>query len=100
MWQSDMDLVVNYNLPQGPCHSVGKSNVKWELLIEPQKAQMPPLHIKLDIKQFVTALDISLTLILTNSKRTWELTQRRKASAFIKIYWTLNVVTKDSITKT
>ena len=43
---------------------------------------------------------ISLTLILTNSRKTWELTQRSKASAFIKIYWTLNIVTKDSITKT
>jgi len=28
------------------------------------------------------------------------LLQRSKTSAFIKIYWTLNVLTKDSITKT
>ena len=37
---------------------MGKSNVKWEPLIEPQKVLMPPLHIKLGlIKQSVTALD-------------------------------------------
>ena len=37
--------------------SVGKSNVKWKPLIEPQKVLMPPLHIKISlIKQFVTAL--------------------------------------------
>ena len=39
-------------------------------------------------------------LILTNSRRTWNLTQRSKASTFIEIYWTLNIITKDSITKT
>src|SRR6218665_519626 len=38
----------------------------------------------------------SSTLIFINSRTTWELTQRSKASAFIKIYWTLNVVTKNS----
>ena len=43
---------------------------------------------------------ISLTLFLTNSRRTWELTQRSKVNTFIKIYWTLNIVTKDSIWKT
>ena len=38
--------------------SVGKSNVKWEPLIELHKVLMPPLHIKLGlIKQFVMALD-------------------------------------------
>ena len=37
---------------------MGKSSVKWEPLIEPQKVLMPPLHIKLGlIKQFITALD-------------------------------------------
>ena len=44
--------------PQRTDFSVGKSNVKWEPLIEPQKVLMPPLHIKLGlIKQFFTALD-------------------------------------------
>ena len=37
---------------------MGKSNIKWEPLTEPQKVLIPPLHIKLGlIKQFVTALD-------------------------------------------
>ena len=36
---------------------MGKRNVKWEPLIEPQKVLMPPLRIKLGlIKQFFTAL--------------------------------------------
>ena len=38
--------------------SVGKSNIKWDRLIELIKILMPPLHIKLGlIKQFVEALD-------------------------------------------
>ena len=37
---------------------MGKSNVKLELLIEPKKVLMPPLHITLGlIKQFITAID-------------------------------------------
>ena len=37
---------------------MGKSNVKWEPLIEPHKMLMSPLHIMSGlIKQFVTALD-------------------------------------------
>ena len=37
---------------------MGKSNVKWEPLIEPQKTLMSPLHIMSGlIKQFVAALD-------------------------------------------
>ena len=43
---------------------------------------------------------MSMTLFLTNSRRTWELSQRSKVNTFIKIYWTLNIVTKDSIWKT
>src|SRR6218665_1422818 len=44
--------------PQWTVFSVGKSNVKWEPLIEPHKVLMPILHIKLGlVKQFVTALD-------------------------------------------
>ena len=37
---------------------MGKSNIKWEPLVEPQKVLMPPLHMKVGlIKQFFTALD-------------------------------------------
>src|SRR5215469_12926628 len=44
--------------PQRTEFSLGKSNVKWEPLVEPHKVLMPPLHIKLGLmKQFVTALD-------------------------------------------
>ena len=55
------DITLHYHRkdwPQRTKFSVGKSNVKWERLIEPQKVLMPPLHIKLGlIKQFFTALD-------------------------------------------
>ena len=38
--------------------SVGKSNIKWNPLIDPSKILMPPLHIKLGlIKQFVKSFD-------------------------------------------
>ena len=37
---------------------MGRSNVKWEPLVDPRKVLIPPLHIKLGLmKQFVTALD-------------------------------------------
>ena len=37
---------------------IGKSNIKWDPLIDPSKILMSPLHIKLGlIKQFVKALD-------------------------------------------
>src|SRR6218665_3992194 len=53
--------------PQWTEFSVGKSNVKWEHLIEPHKVLMPPLLIKLGlIKQFVTALDKSQQLLSTS----------------------------------
>ncbi|XP_073511089.1 uncharacterized protein [Phyllobates terribilis] len=60
LWDS-RDTKVHYHRkdwPQRTEFSVGKSNVKWEPLIEPLKVLMPPLHIKLGlIKQFATALD-------------------------------------------
>ena len=60
VWDS-LDTTAHYHRkdwPQWTEFSVWKSNIKWEPLIEPQKALMPPLHIKLGlIKQFVTALD-------------------------------------------
>ena len=38
--------------------SVGKSNVKWDPLIDPSKILTPPFHIKLGlIKQFIKSLD-------------------------------------------
>ncbi|XP_051513688.1 SUMO-interacting motif-containing protein 1 isoform X3 [Myxocyprinus asiaticus] len=44
--------------PQRTEFSVGRNNVKWEPLVDPQKVLMPPLHIKLGLmKQFVRALD-------------------------------------------
>lgn len=44
--------------PQRTEFTVGRNNVKWEPLVDPQKVLMPPLHIKLGlIKQFVKALD-------------------------------------------
>jgi len=43
---------------------------------------------------------ISLTLILINSRITWEHTRRSKASASTRIYWTLNAATKGSISRT
>lgn len=36
--------------------SVGRNSVKWEPLVNPQKALMPPLHIKLGLMKLVTAL--------------------------------------------
>jgi hypothetical protein len=46
------------NWPQRTEFSVGRHNVKWEPLVDPQKVLMPPLHIKLGLmKQFVTGLD-------------------------------------------
>ena len=58
-WDS-RDTTAHYHRkdwPQRTEFSVGKSNVKWKPLIEPQKVLMPPLHIKISlIKQFVTAL--------------------------------------------
>ena len=53
-WDSH-DTTAHYHRkdwPQRTEFCVGKSNVKWKLLIEPQKVLMPSLHIK----QFVTAL--------------------------------------------
>ena len=50
-WDS-RDTTVHYHRkdwPQRTEFSVGKSNVKWEPLIEPQKVLMPPLHIKLGL---------------------------------------------------
>jgi hypothetical protein len=44
--------------PERSEFTVGRNNVKWEPLVDPQKVLMPPLHIKLGLmKQFVTALD-------------------------------------------
>lgn len=38
--------------------SIGKNNIKWEPLVDPQRVLMPPLHIKLGlVKQFVKALN-------------------------------------------
>ncbi|XP_061428563.1 uncharacterized protein LOC133355213 [Lethenteron reissneri] len=38
--------------------SVGRNNIKWEQLVNPQKVLMPPLHVKLGLmKQFVRAVD-------------------------------------------
>ena len=60
LWYSH-DTTAHYHRKDWPQRTeffVGKSNVKWEPLIEPQKVLMPPLHIKLGlIKQFVTALN-------------------------------------------
>lgn len=60
LWDS-RDTKAHYRTKDWPQRTeffVGKSNVKWEPLIEPHKVLMPPLHIKLGlIKQFVTALD-------------------------------------------
>lgn len=43
---------------------------------------------------------ISLMLILMNSKRTWEHTQRSKVSVSTRIYWTLNAATMDNLMRT
>ena len=44
--------------PQRTEFSLGKSNVKWEMLVELHKVLMPPFHIKFGLmKQFVTAVD-------------------------------------------
>lgn len=60
LWDS-RDTKAHYHRrdwPQRTEFTVGKSNVKWEPLIEPTKVLMPPLHIKLGlVKQFVKALD-------------------------------------------
>ena len=54
------DTMAHYHRKECPKRtelSVGKSNIKWEPLVEPQKVLTPPLHIKLGlVKQFVTAL--------------------------------------------
>ena len=59
LWDS-RDTTAHYRRKDWPRRtefSVGKSNVEWELLIEPEKVLMAPLDIKLGfIKQFVTAL--------------------------------------------
>ena len=47
LWES-RDATAHYHRtdwPQRTEFSVGKSNVKWEPLIEPQKVLMPPLNI-------------------------------------------------------
>ena len=60
LWDS-RDTKAHYHRrdwPQRTDFSVGRNNVKWEPLVDPQKVLMPPLHIKLGLmKQFVTALD-------------------------------------------
>ena len=60
LWDS-RDSKAHYhmrNWPQRTEFSVGRHNVKWEPLVDPQKVLMPPLHIKLGLmKQFVTGLD-------------------------------------------
>ncbi|XP_073526806.1 uncharacterized protein [Phyllobates terribilis] len=60
LWDS-RDTKAHYHRkdwPQRTEFSVGKSNVKWEPLIEPLKVLISSLHIKLGlIKQFVTTLD-------------------------------------------
>lgn len=49
---------IKQDWPQRTEFSIGRNNVKWEPLVDPEKVLMPPLHIKLGLmKQFVKALD-------------------------------------------
>lgn len=60
LWDSRADSV-HYQQRRWPDRvefQIGKHNVKWEPIVDPNSILMPPLHIKLGLmKQFVKALD-------------------------------------------